>query len=129
MTRPSPERQRELLEEYKKTPKQMGVYCIHNTADDRRYVAASRDIQARFNRHSFELRTGVERLSEELQSDWTRLGPDPFEFVVLEVLEPLDDLDYDPTEDLNVLEALWLEKLQPFEPNGYNPTLGDSLLV
>ena len=120
MSKPSRERQRELIEQYQKQPKQMGVYCIRNIATDQHFVATSRDIQARFNRHRYELRTQVERLSEDLQNDWTRLGADHFEFLILEELEPLDDTDYDPAEDLATLEALWLEKLKPYAPSGYN---------
>lgn len=123
MSKPSRERQRELIEQYQKEPKQMGVYCIRNTATDQRMVAVSRDIQARFNRHRYELRTGVERLSEDLQTDWTRLGADHFEFLILEELKPLDDTEYDPAEDLATLEKLWLEKLKPYAPRGYNTRL------
>ncbi len=120
MSKPSLERQRELIEQYKKTPKQMGVYRIRNLANDRCFVAASRDIRARFNRHRMELKTGVERLSAELQEDWHKLGAGAFAFEVLDELEPADDPDYNPAEDLAVLENLWLEKLQPFSPAGYN---------
>ncbi len=31
-----------------------------------------------------------------------------------------DTLGYDPTEDLEALEALWMEKLAPFESNGHH---------
>lgn len=126
MSNLSRERKRELIEEYKKTPKEMGVYCIRNKDTQHCFVATSRDIQARFNRHRLELRTGAERLSDRLQKDWTALGDEHFEFLTLEALEPLDDPDYDPTDDLATLEALWLEKLQPFAPNGYNPPPGPS---
>ena len=124
MSKPSNERQRELIEQYKDTPKQMGVYCIRNLATDRRFIAASKDIRARFNRHKYELRTGVERLSDELQQDWIRLGADNFEFIVLDVLEPLDEPNYDPTEDLELLATLLLEKMQSAVPMVYNLPVG-----
>jgi len=117
----SREQKRELIKQYQKEPKQMGVYCIRNKTTDQRYVAASRDIKARFNRHRFELQTGLERLSEALQQDWTEQGPGNFEFEILEELAPLDDTDYDPADDLETLEAMWLEKLAPYVPAGYNP--------
>jgi hypothetical protein len=41
-------------------------------------------------------------------------GTDAFKFEVLDMLEPPRDPGCDLTEDLNVLEALWREKLQPF---------------
>lgn len=121
MSKLSPERQRELIEQYKKTPKQMGVYCIRNLQNDRRLVAATRDIRARFNRHRMELKTNAERLSPDLQRDWLSLGAENFAFEVLEELVPLDTPDYDPGDDLQELEELWLDKLKPYIPAGYNP--------
>ncbi len=37
-----------------------------------------------------------------------------------EVLMPLDDPTYDPSEDLKSLEKLWTEKLNPYGDKGYN---------
>jgi hypothetical protein len=39
---------------------------------------------------------------------------------VLEYLKPGDDPDYDVRGDLDVLEELWLEKLEPYGEKGYN---------
>ena len=38
----------------------------------------------------------------------------------LEVLNPLEYPNYDPTEDLNFLEELWTERLNPYGDKGYN---------
>ena len=54
-------------------------------------------------------------------TDWREFGEENFEFEILDQLEPLDTPDYKPADDLKVLEAIWLDKLQPFEPAGYNP--------
>lgn len=114
------QRRKALTREYKRTPKEMGVYAIRNTSTGKRFVAASRDIQARFNRHRLELKMQSDRSSPSLQSDWTNLGAEAFDFETLDVLKPDDAPDYDPTDDLEVLEQLWLDKLAPFEPEGYN---------
>lgn len=114
------QRKKDLVREYKRTPKQMGVYCIRNTSSGKCFVAASRDINARFNRHRLELKMQSDRSSANLQADWTAQGAEVFEFDTLELLEPLDAADYNPGEDLEVLEQLWLDKLTPFEPQGYN---------
>lgn len=37
------------------------------------------------------------------------------------MLKPLDIPEYNPSDDLNVLEEKWLEKLQPYDPEGYHP--------
>ena len=98
----------------------MGVYCIRNLKNDRRLIAASRDIRSRFNRHRMELKTNVERLSKTLQADWLEHGAEAFEFEVLEELAPLDEPGYDPEDDLAELLAIWLEKFSPYFPNGYH---------
>ena len=55
-----------------------------------------------------------------LQKDWNEFGPEAFEFQILDTLQIPDQSDYDPSDDLRVLEELWLEKLSPFEERGYN---------
>lgn len=114
------ERQKALAREYRKQPKKIGAYCIRNTSSQKCFVGISRDLDARLNRHRFALRSNSETLSDDLQEDWNASGADMFEFVVLDTIEPPDDPDYDPGEDLLVLEELWFEQLQPFTPHGYN---------
>jgi len=108
-----------LIREYKQTPRSMGVGAVRNTANGRTLVLASRDLTALLNRHRAQLRLNA-HANRALQADWDTLGPDVFEFVVLDTLAPKDTPDYDPTEDLRTLEELWLEKLTPFEPAGYH---------
>lgn len=110
---------KELILEYKLATKTMGVYRIRNAVNNKSYIAASKDIRARFNRHRMSLKTRSERI-KGLQADWIEHGEAVFEFEVVDLLEPLDQPGYDPTEDLKTLLSLWLAKLQPFEPNGYN---------
>jgi group I intron endonuclease len=110
---------KELILEYKLAPKTMGVYRIRNAVNNKSYIAVSKDIRARFNRHRMNLKTRSERI-KGLQADWIEHGEAVFEFEIVDLLEPLDQPGYDPTEDLKTLLSLWLAKLQPFEPNGYN---------
>ncbi len=110
---------KELIREYKRTPKQMGVYCIRNTANGKSFIGASRDIQARFNRHRMELKMKKEPVAA-LQSDWLEFSEAAFTFEVLDHLEPLEREAYDPTEDLKALAEMWIEKLRPYEPDGYH---------
>ncbi len=113
-------RQKSLVQDYKKQPKKLGAYCIRNTTNSKCFVGVSRDLDARINRHRFELRSNSEQVSTELQRDWNTLGPDGFTFTILDTIEPPDTPQYDPTEDLQVLEQLWFEQLEPFAPDGYN---------
>jgi group I intron endonuclease len=108
-----------LIQAYKLTAKEMGVYRIRNTKNDKAYIGFSKDIRARINRHRMSLKTRSETI-KNLQADWLEYGETTFEFEILDFLEPLDQLNYDPTEDLAMLWSLWMEKLQPFEPIGYH---------
>jgi len=97
----------------------MGVGAVRNTANGKALVVCGRDLSALLNRHRAQLRLDA-HANRALQADWNTLGPDAFEFVVLDTLAPTDAADYDPTEDLHTLEALWLQKLSPFAPTGYH---------
>jgi hypothetical protein len=108
-----------LTDQYKRTPRTMGVGTVRNMATGRALLLASKDIPALLNRHRGQLRLNGHP-NRALQSDWNDLGESSFEFTVLDVLAPSDAPGYDPTEDLRTLEALWLEKLNPFEPAGYH---------
>ncbi len=115
------QRRKELSREYKKTPKQIGAYCIRNTQDNKCFIGVSRDIEARLNRHRFMLNTNSEQDCIDLQAAWNVDGPEAFEFTVLETIQPPKDrTDYDPEEDLEVLKQLWLDELEPYAPQGYN---------
>ncbi len=112
-------RRKELTREYKRTPRDMGVYLIRNTLNGKCFVGSSKDIRSRLNRHRMDLRMNSES-NPALQHDWNTFGADAFEFEAIDLLEPADDPGYDPAEDLQVLEALWVEKLEPFDDKGYN---------
>jgi hypothetical protein len=104
---------------YKETPRAMGIGLVRNAANGKVLLLAGQDIGALLNRHRTELRFGAHR-NVELQRDWTAAGEEAFEFEVVDTLGPRDAPGHDPTDDLRALEQLWLEKLQPFEPVGYN---------
>jgi hypothetical protein len=99
----------------------MGVYRVHNTASDRSFVGMSRDLPSALNRERFWLDHGGHP-NRALQEDWNRLGPNAFEFEVLDTLSPADRSASQLADDLALLEQLWLEKLQPYGERGYNTT-------
>ena len=108
-----------LIRAYKETRRPMGVYRIHNTRDDRSLVGRSVDLPAILNRERVALRFGSHP-NAALQRDWATLGPDAFVFEVLDTLTaPEGQPDYDPTEDLRVLEEMWVERLQVTGERGY----------
>jgi hypothetical protein len=101
---------KERLREYRETPRPAGVYRIRNTATGRSLIGSTPNVAGILNRSRFQLKNGSHP-DRELQRDWNELGPDAFEFEVLDRLEPKDEPGYDPGEDLAVLKKMWLDKL------------------
>jgi len=108
-----------IIRDYKSTPRPMGVYQIKNTVNGKVLIGSSRNLPGILNRFRSELKLGSCRNSA-LQNEWEQFGSGAFEFEELEVLEPLDDPAYDPSEDLKILEELWTEKVTPYSDKGYN---------
>ena len=107
-----------LIRQYKETPRPMGVYRIHNTTTGRTLIGTSLDVRSMLNRHRAQLGLGAHR-NRQLQNDWNKLGPDAFDFEVLDTISPSDVPGYDPTDDLRALEELWTDKLSPAGDSGY----------
>jgi len=99
-----------LVREYLETPRPAGVYGIRNTASGKTLLGSSPNLPGILNRQRFQLESGLHP-DKELQADWSELGPDAFAFETLDLLKLSDDPGYDPSEDLRVLKAMWLEKL------------------
>ena len=97
----------------------MGVFQIRNTVNGKVFVDSSTNIPGKINRHKFSLNAGLHK-SNSLQADWNEFGASAFEFETLEPIESRDDMNYDYAADLETLEDLWLEKLEPFGDSGYN---------
>lgn len=104
---------------YKESPRTMGIFEVRNTVSGKRLIGTATDVPAMLNRQRAQLRLGAHP-NAQLQADWNTLGPGAFAFEILDVLTPPDDPAYDPRPDLDVLQALWLEKLTPFADLGYN---------
>ena len=109
-----------LSREYKNTPRTAGIGLVRNGVNGKVLLLAGRDIPALLNRHLAQLRLGVHR-NVELQRDWRVAGEQAFSFEVVDTLAPKETPGYDPAPELRVLEQLWLERLAPYAPRGYNP--------
>jgi hypothetical protein len=109
-----------LVRQYKETPRTMGVAVVRNTQDDKAFVMAGADIPSLINRHRAQLRMGGHP-NKALQRDYSALGEGAFTFEIVDTLTPPDDpTGYDGASDLTALEAMWMEKLAPYEPAGYH---------
>ncbi|HEV7698918.1 MAG TPA: GIY-YIG nuclease family protein [Pyrinomonadaceae bacterium] len=105
--------------DYKLSHRPMGVFQIRNAINGKIFVDSSINVPGKINRHRFSLEMGGHK-SKVLQQEWAEFGEAAFVFETLEPLEPREDPAYDHAADLEVLEDLWLEKLEPYGDNGYN---------
>jgi hypothetical protein len=101
---------KELIREYKETPRPAGVCRVRNVVGGRSLLGSSSDVPAVLNRVRFQLDAGLHP-DKELQKDWRELGADAFVFETLDLLEPSVAPGHDPAADLQVLKEMWLEKL------------------
>ncbi|HWI54418.1 MAG TPA: GIY-YIG nuclease family protein [Desulfobacteria bacterium] len=105
--------------EYKEISRPMGIFQIKNEVTGKIFIGQSVDLDRIFNRHRFQL-DGGGHPNYELQRDWKEYGESNFSYTVLETLKPLDAPSHDYSGELEVLEELWLEKLQPYGEKGYH---------
>jgi len=110
---------KELKNKYKQTLLPMGVYQIKNTVNGKIFIGSSKNLPGKLNSQKFQLDLGS-HMNTELQNDYTNFGSDNFTFEVLDYLEPKEDINYDYTEDLEVLKEMWIEKLSKICFKGYN---------
>ena len=114
------QKRKELKQTYLQTPRPAGVIAIRCKVNGKVLFVSSLNLNGVLDRHEFQLKLGS-HYNKELQKDWNTYGRENFTFEVLEQLEPKDDPTYDYSDDLAVLEELWLEELQPYDPEkGYN---------
>jgi len=113
------DRKKELIREYKETPRPMGVFQIKNNVNGKLFLLKALDIPGIINRHQLELKRNMHR-NPELQADWNRYGADAFSFDVLATLKPEAHLAEQWPAAVSELLDVWLDKLQPYEDAGYN---------
>jgi hypothetical protein len=110
---------KELKKQYAQTVQSMGVYQVRNIANGKIFIDSGQNIQGKINSCKFQLSHGS-FMNKSLQEDFNRIGLDNFAFEIIDFLEPKEDLKMDYTDDLKLLEEIWIEKLQPFDEHGYN---------
>jgi len=108
-----------MINKYKQTIQPMGIYSIKNMKNGKIYIGSSKDLQGIINRNKFQLKNGL-HFNKEMQKDFNEIGEEGFSFDILDYLKPKEDLNYDYTDELIILEEMWLEKLQPYDEKGYN---------
>ena len=109
----------DIKREYKERPKPAGIFQVRNITNGKILLGSSLNLEGPLNSHRFMLTIGRHR-NETLQKEWNQYGPDKFVFEILEVVKVKDDPDFNLSDELTLLEQIWLEKLQPFGDKGYN---------
>lgn len=109
----------DIKKNYKQSLQPMGIYQVKNLVNNKILIGWSKNLPGRINRLKFSLKYEAES-NKELLEDYKKYGENNFSFEILDVLNPVEDPFYDYTEDLKVLEEMWLEKLRPFGERGYN---------
>ncbi len=102
-----------LTRAYKESRRPIGVFCVRNVETGEALIGRSVDLPSILNRERITLRMGGHP-NRRLQQDWNARGADAFVFEVLDTLAwPENTPDFDPTDDLVLLEAMWRERIQP----------------
>lgn len=107
-------------QDYKLSHRPMGVYQVRNTVNDKVWVNSSMNLPGSFNGDRVKLNGGSHHKSPRLIEAWKEFGEENFVWEILEELPPRSDPAYDYRADLEFLEDLWLEKLEPYDDAGYN---------
>ena len=110
---------RELNREYAERVKPAGVYQVKNLANGKVLIGSSLNLEGPLNRHKFMLKIRS-HTDKALQNDWNELGPEQLAFEILEEAQRKDDPGFNLKDELELLEMIWLEKLQPFNERCYN---------
>src|SRR4030042_3315366 len=105
--------QREVRREYKERKKPAGIFRVKNTANGKILLGSSLNLEGLLNSHKFMLSIGLHR-NQTLQREWNEYGADKFVFEILEEVKVKDDPNFNLSDELMLLEQIWLERLQPF---------------
>jgi hypothetical protein len=110
---------KQLKREYQQTARPMGIFVIRNNRNDKIFLGSSLNLPGIINRHRFALERGL-HANKSLQADWNEAGSDNFAFEIVDELSAGSDPQTDYRKELEFLEDLWLERLQPYGERGYN---------
>ena len=110
---------KELNREYAERAKPAGVFQVKNLANGRVLLGSSLNLEGSLNKHRFMLKISS-HTNKALQADWKEFGPEQFTFDILEEVQRKEDPRFNLSDELALLEMVWLEKLQPVGKHGYN---------
>jgi hypothetical protein len=108
----SKEEKKELQAQYKDMKPEMGIFAVINGSNTRHYLKTSQNLKGAMNSTQFILNHGSHP-NQDLQEDWKKAAPGEFRIQILEQIEyDQDELKTDYSEELEILEIIWKEKLE-----------------
>lgn len=110
---------KEIINDYKRTKSQIGVFQIRNKTNNKVFIESSLDLVAIWNRLRFQLNLGSHP-NTALQKDWNELGEENFAYEILSEIKQEEGVQMDYRKEIKKLEAMFIEELQPFEARGYH---------
>ena len=113
------DRKKELKEQYKQMKTEMGIMIVQNKINNKYILVPTQNLKGMINRVRFQLSSGGHP-NRELQTEWNEFGEGNFNFETLEVLEyDKDESKTDYSEELNIMEIIWTEKLSGKKMEAY----------
>ena len=107
-----------LIREYKESRRPMGIFQVRNTVTGQVLIGASSDLPSMLGLGSRLSCAWARTPTGGCRATGTRSARTRSRSRSLDTLPPQDQPDYDPRDDLRVLETMWLEKLAPFDDRG-----------
>ncbi|NLW55840.1 MAG: GIY-YIG nuclease family protein [Firmicutes bacterium] len=105
------DRKKELKQQYKMMKPAMGIFMIRAKFSNKCYLEATPNLKGAINSGKFKHGAGIQ-VNRELQKDWHKYGENGFIIEILETLEyDRDEAKTDYTEELELLQMLWEEKM------------------
>lgn len=89
----------------------IGIYCIENKINHKKYIGQSIHIRRRWSEHKYELNHNMHD-NDYLQKSWNKYGSDNFEFNIIEICD---------VNKLDDKESYYISLYNTFDKNyGYN---------
>ena len=95
-----------------------GIYKIENVKNNKVYIGSAVNLHKRKCEHFLHLKNNY-HVNNYLQSSFNKYGINCFKFIVIEFIDKIEDKALFKKYILE-REQFWIDKLKPFEQNGYN---------